>query len=81
MWLQQNGHRLADDTFKSIYLIKMCIFIQISLKFISRNLINDRLALVQLMAGHQTGQAIIWINDGLINSCIYAWFALGELTL
>ena len=49
---KQNGHYLADDTFKHIFLNKnVRILIKISLKFISKGPINNIPALVQMMAG------------------------------
>ena len=47
---------LADDIFKCIFINeKFCILIRISLKFVPRGPIDNRPALVQVMAWHQTG--------------------------
>ena len=48
---------LADDIFKCISMkAKFCILIQISLKFVSKGLIdNNNTALVQVMAWRRTG--------------------------
>ena len=43
----QNGHHLADDTFRSILLNeKLCILINISLKFVPKGPIDNLRALV-----------------------------------
>ena len=43
---------LADDTFKSIFLNKkFCIVILISLKFVSKDPIDNKWTLVQVMLG------------------------------
>ena len=47
---------LADDIFKWIFVNeKVCISIRISLKFIPRDPIDNRPALVQVMAWRRTG--------------------------
>ena len=47
---------LADDIFKCIFMNeKFCISIQISLKIVPRGPVDNRLALVQVMAWCQTG--------------------------
>ena len=47
---------LADDIFKCIFLNEHDrIPIQISLKFVPRSQIDNKAALVQVMAWHQTG--------------------------
>ena len=59
---------LADSIFKCIFINeKFCISIQISLKFVPRGPVDNRPALVQVMAWRQTGDQIHW--------CLYA--ALG----
>ena len=46
----QNGHRLADDPFNCIFVIgNLCIFIPILLKFVPKGLVDNNLALVQIM--------------------------------
>ena len=53
---EQNGHQFADNIFKCIFIhAKLCILIQISLKFVTDGSINDKLSLVQVMAQPQTG--------------------------
>ena len=52
--------------------------IQISLKFVPKGPIDNKPALVQIMAWHWT-QAIIWTNDRLGNWRIYALLGLNEL--
>ena len=50
------GAVLADNIFKCIFLNENDrIVIQISLKFVPRSSINNKSALVQVMAWHQTG--------------------------
>ena len=52
----QNGHRLADDIFKCIFLNEnLWILIKISLKFVPKGPINNIPALVQVMAWHNSG--------------------------
>ena len=52
---------------------KICILIEISLKFVPRGPIENNPALVQIMAWYQAiQQAIILINADLIHWCIYA---------
>ena len=47
---------LADDIFKCIFLNENDrILLQISLKFVPRSPIDNKAALVQIMAWHQTG--------------------------
>ena len=52
----QNGRHFADDIFKCILMNeKFCILIQISQKFIPKGLIDNKSALVQVMAWPWTG--------------------------
>ena len=52
----QNGRHFADDVFKYILLNKkFCILIQISLKFVHKGPIDNKWALVQVMAWSRTG--------------------------
>ena len=52
----QNGRLFADDIFKCILMNeKFCILIKISLKFVPKGLIDNKTALVQVMAWHRTG--------------------------
>ena len=53
---RQNGHLLADDTFKCIFLNENAwIPIKISLKFVPKGPINNIPALVQIMAWRRPG--------------------------
>ena len=53
---EQNGRRFADDVFKCIFINeKLCILIQISLKYVPRSPIDNKPALVLIMAWHWTG--------------------------
>ena len=52
----QKGCPFTDEIFKCIFMTeKLCILIQISLKFVHKGLIQNDLALVQVMAKCQTG--------------------------
>ena len=52
----QNGRHFADDIFKCIFMNeKFCILIEISLKFVPKRLIDNKAALVQVMAWRRTG--------------------------
>ena len=52
----QNGRHFADDICKCIFMNeKFCILIQISLKFVPKGLIDNKTALVQVMAWRRTG--------------------------
>ena len=56
LWSRQNSRLLADNTFKCKFLNKnVWILIKISLKYVSRDLIGNKPALVQIMAWHQNG--------------------------
>ena len=51
----QNGHHFAN-IFEYIFMNeKSCILIQISLKFVSKDPIDNKSALVQVMAGRRAG--------------------------
>ena len=53
---RQNGRRFADDTFKHIFMNEnVRILINISLKFVSKGLINNIQALVQIMNWRRPG--------------------------
>ena len=57
-WLRprQNGRHFTDDFFKCIFLNENIQFlIKISLKFVPKGLINNILALVQIMVWHRPG--------------------------
>ena len=50
---RRNGHHFTDNNFKCIFIDdKFCISIQISLRFVPKGPINDKAALVQVMAWH-----------------------------
>ena len=52
----QNGCHFTDDIFRCIFVNeKFCILIRISLKFVPNFPINNRPALVQVMAWHRPG--------------------------
>ena len=52
----QNGHCLADDKFRYIFMNeKFCILIEISLKFVPNGPINNKPPLVSIMAWHRIG--------------------------
>ena len=70
---------LADDIFKHIFLNEnIRISIEISLKFVPNDLIDNTSALIQVMAWCQRRQAITWSNDDPVYWCIYV--ALGEMS-
>ena len=53
---RQNGRHSADDTFKRIFMNENAIIsINIPLKFVPKGLINNILALVQIMAWRRPG--------------------------
>ena len=53
---RQNGRHFADDSFERIFLNeKFCISIRISLKVVLNGLIDNKSALVQVMAWRWTG--------------------------
>ena len=69
----QNGHHFADDTFKYIFMNeKFCILIPISLKFVPKGPINNKSALVQVLAWHQIGDKslsepmLTWFTDAFV---------------
>ena len=53
----QNVNHFADDTFKSIFMIEnLCIFIWMTtLKFVPKILIDNKSALIQVMAWRREG--------------------------
>ena len=52
----QYGHHFTDDIFQYIFFSeRFCILIQISLKFVPKVPIDNKVALIQLMTWHQTG--------------------------
>ena len=58
---RQNGHPSTDNIFKCIFLGEnVWILIEISLKFVPMDSLNNIPALVQITA---RWQAIIWTND------------------
>ena len=68
----------ADDIFRRIFLNeKFCMLIKNSLKVVPKVAIDNKLALVQIMAWRRIG-AIIWTNADPIHWRIYA--ALGGMS-
>ena len=67
--LRQNGRHSADDIPKCVFLYQNCILFQISLKFIFIGPINNKLALVQIMAWFRKGNKsvskliMVWLDD------------------
>ena len=56
----QNGRHFADDIFKCIFMNeKFCILIRISLKFVPKDPVDNKSALVQVMAGRRTGNKLL----------------------
>ena len=52
----QNGHRFADDIFKCIFAVeKFYIVILVSFKFVPMGSIDNKWALIQVMAWRRTG--------------------------
>ena len=53
---EQNGHQFCRRIFRFIFMNeKFCISIRISLKFVPRRLVDNKPALVQVMAWRRTG--------------------------
>ena len=53
---EQNGRHFADNIFRCIFMNKKCyIAIRISLKFVPKGHIDNKSALVQVMAWRRTG--------------------------
>ena len=58
--LKQNGCHFADDIFKCVFFNEnVWIWNQISLQFVPKSSIDDKSALVQVMACHQTGNKLL----------------------
>ena len=65
-WQRQSGRNFADDILKlGFFCENWCILIQITLKFIPMDTINNKLALLQAMAWH----------------CLYQWWPNSSLGL
>ena len=80
---RQNGHLLADNIFKCIFLNEnVWISIKIAFKFVPKGLIYKMPALVQIMAWHRTGDKPLSepCNVGLCYQHVYASLSLNELT-
>ena len=77
----QNGHHFADNIFKHIFLNEnVKISMQISLKFVPKGPIDNKPALVQVMAWRQTGnKATTWTNADGVHWRIYAALGWDEL--
>ena len=72
----QNGRHFVDDIFKRIFLNeKFRISIQISLKFVPMSPIDNKPALVQIMAWHRTGDKPL--PEPMMALFIDAYAALG----
>ena len=57
---RQNGHHLADDIFKCIFLNEnVWIPVKISLKYVPKGPINNIPALVQIMAWRRSGDKLL----------------------
>ena len=71
---------LQTTTFSLIHFLvwKFSVLIQIPLKFVPKGPVYKIWALVQIMAWHQSGQAMIWTTGGLVYW--YASLGLSELT-
>ena len=71
----------ADDIFKCIFMNeKFCILIQIPLKFVPKGPINNKPALVQIMAWRRTGDKPLSENNAdPIHWCIYVALGGDEL--
>ena len=77
--LRRNGHHFVDDILKPTSSHEnCCILTDISLKFLPESSINNKSALVQMMAWHRREQASIWTNEGPIYWHIYASPSLNE---
>ena len=77
---RQNGRYFADDIFKYIFLNKICCnFSEISLKFIPKGSINNKPALVQIMAWCQTGDKPLSEPMTTFYWCMYPSLGLNEL--
>ena len=59
---------------------KLCISIKFSLKFIPEGLIDNKLALVQVMLAPNRRQAITWTKADLVHQRIYAARGGDDLT-
>ena len=82
---QQGGDKMAAILQTTFFDTYSCIsIIQISLYFVSKDPVNNKVALVQIMAWRRTGgsrQAIIWTIDGLVYWWIHVSLNLSELSL
>ena len=79
---RQNGRHFADGVFKCIFLNgNWWISIKTSLKFVPKDLINNILALVQIMAWRRPGDKPFLNQWWLVYWRIYASLGLNELML
>ena len=77
----QNGRHFADNIFRCIFLNeKICILIEISLKFVLEGSIENKENLDNGLAPNRR-QAIIWTNADSINWRIYVALGGDELRL
>ena len=69
----QNGRHLADDIFRCIFLKqKFCILIRIALKFVRNDSIDNKRALLQVMASRRKGdKAITRTNADPVHRRLY----------
>ena len=76
--LIQNGHHFTDDTFKRIFLNKnVKLFIEISLKFFPKGIINSIPALVQIMAWRRPGDKPL-SEPMMVNLLTHIWVTLPQ---
>ena len=79
---RQNGRHFADDIFKRIFLNEnVWISIKLSLKFVSKEVINNNSALVQIMAWRLPGDKPLLNQWWLVYWRIYASLGLNVLTM
>ena len=76
---RQNGHHVADDLFKCIFLNEnVSMLLKISLKFVPKGPINNIPALVQIMAWHRPGdkslsEPIMVKSSALVCATLLQW--------
>ena len=79
-----NGCHFANNIYKIFLYMKMVVYlIKISLKFVPNDMINNKPALVEIMACHCRGERLFtWTNDGRFTHVdITIYIGLGVLTL
>ena len=65
------GRNLTDDVFKCIFINEFCILIRISLNFVPKGPIDNKLTLVQVMAWRQTGDKPL--SEPMLNQLMDAY--------